>query len=380
MNRDFDAVRRFILSRRSVVQGLASIPLVATLGGCAATVRAPSQDPIARNLAIAKKLYDGYHLAPQGGELRGVFDPADFAEGWTYFCPAEGGESTPATSAMAARANADFQRIRKRLPDYKMDDFSAWPTDFGCAWLWRANGHTSEGTLMEGWQALFIWTNAAGKVTRLEIFDDWHGFPQMMAYAWDVSLDEVTKTKDYGNSPWTPTPSSNYKGAPPAPPARPASARAANNLRIARGFYDAFHESVKLGYVPAPTNVDDWAADSIIFSAWSGTNKGKFLAYNNPRPNYMWDTMPDYKMDHFAAWPNDDGCIWRWLVNGHDKDGRYHEFWEQVGFRTNAEGKIARFEFYDGIGMAQTLGLNFKLPLEDVWDIRKFMAAMAKRG
>src|SRR5271167_2095842 len=48
----------------------------------------------ARNLAIAQKFYDGYHLSVERGELRDVFDPADSAETWIFFGPYIGAEMT----------------------------------------------------------------------------------------------------------------------------------------------------------------------------------------------------------------------------------------------------------------------------------------------
>jgi hypothetical protein len=56
----------------------------------------------------------------------------------------------------------------------------------------------------------------------------------MMAYAWDVSIDEVTKVKNFGNAPWTPVRRSNFSEPPVLPP-RPATERSMRNMQ--RKFY-----------------------------------------------------------------------------------------------------------------------------------------------
>jgi hypothetical protein len=64
-----------------------------------------------------------------------------------------------------------------------------------------------------------------------------------------------------------------------------------------------------------------------------------------PNHDTLWQRIPDYKMDHFKAWPTEAGCAGRWCVNGNGLDGQHFEFWEQLFIWTNEAGKITRFEF-----------------------------------
>src|ERR1700759_5024195 len=93
---------------------------------------------IARNFAIAAKYYDGYHGSVARGFLNQAFDPDDFAEEWIFCSPYLGGESVQGRSTfLADGAVANHATISQKIPDYKMDDFRAWPTESGVAWRWR---------------------------------------------------------------------------------------------------------------------------------------------------------------------------------------------------------------------------------------------------
>jgi hypothetical protein len=333
------------------------------------------EDRIARNLAIAEKYYDGYHGSVARGRLEKAFDPDDFAEEWIFCSPYLGGETVQGRSTLLAEgAAANHNTIWEKIPDYKMDHFRAWPTEAGCAWRWCVHGHGLDGRYFEFWEQLFIWTNEAGKITRFEFYDDWHGFAQTLIYAYSMTLDEFTKIERYGSAPWNPGPSMPIKplvGPPRADP--PANGQVAHNLEIARRYFDGYHHSVGRGRLEGVLAKDDFAEDWVLFSPWFGERKrssaedyGSFAAVEQQK---IWQRLDDYKMDHFEAWPTDDGCAWRWCVNGHAGDGTYYEFWEQIFVDTNADGRITRLEFYDDWqGFPQTLGYVTGLSIDDLWD------------
>jgi hypothetical protein len=334
---------------------------------------------IARNLAIGEKFYDGYHGSVARGYLDKVFEPVDFAPEWIFCSPYIAGEmQQTAESFLTEGAVANHATISQRIPDYKMDDFKAWPTERGCAWRWRVNGHGLDGQLYEFWEQLFVWTDDAGKVTRFEFYDDWHGFPQALVYAYDQALDEITHIEQYGDDPWTPGPPMTID--PPSAPPRddpPANARVARNLDIATRFFEGYHESVARGSVDGVFEPDDFADEWVLFSPWFGetvhTSDSGYASTADVEHRKIWTRLPDYKMDDFEAWPTDDGCAWRWRVHGTTADGVHYEFWEQVFIDTDDAGKITRFEFYDDWqGFPPTLGYITGLPLAQLFDVANY--------
>lgn len=379
MPRDFS---REGISRRRFVQlaGLGALAVSGSFRG------AMAHDPetrrrVARNLEIAKRFYGAYHNAPENGRLIGAFDKNDFAEGWTLCSPFFGGETHPSAAQALAEAEARYRRTLKRVADYRASDFEAWPTEWGCAWRWRTLGQGADGKPYEFWEQFFLWSDKQGKVTRLERFEDWHGFPQTISYAWGMSIDELLKIKDYGKAPFSPTPPSNIK-PPPAPPAVPAGERERANLKIARSFYEAYHNSPKLGYMPdGAFSPEDFAESWVIYSAWTGESTmktlGQLAAVAKQEQTAYLKLIPDYKMDNFGAWPTEDGCAWRWMVNGHAKDGRYFEFWEQIFVRVDDAGKIDHFEFFDGPGIAQSIGVLTGLEIDKSYDGKNYSAYLA---
>jgi len=252
------------------------------------------------------------------------------------------------------------------------------PTEHGCAWRWRVNGHGLDGASYEFWEQLFLWTNDEGKVTRFEFYDDWHGFPQALVYAYDQPLDDFTKIEHYGTAPFTPGPTMAIASAVPPPYDVPvANDRVARNLEIARKFFDAYHESVARGRLDNAFDRDDFAEHWVLFSPWLGEVEqvadSGYTALADSEHRKIWTRLPDYKMDDFAAWPTDDGCAWRWRVNGHSADGTYYEFWEQMFADIDDEGKITRFEFFDDWqGFPQTLGFITGLSLDELWDAANY--------
>lgn len=337
-------------------------------------------DATARNLAIARKFYEGYSRAAERGGLVGVFDPADFADGWVFCSPYLGGEITPDAAELAAGADANHKTIWKRIPDYRMDRFDAWPNEDGCAWRWFVNGHGRNGEHYAFWETLFIRTDEHGKVTRFEFFDDWHGFPQTLAYAYDVPLDALTGIEGYGQAPFL-APAPTVIAEPPAA-RRPQGTNAARNLALAERWYDGYHHMAERQHLVGPFDPADFAPEWVMSSGWGGdhamTSEVDWSAIGDREHHKIWQRIPDYRMDHFAAWPTDDGCAWRWRVGGTSVDGAAYEFWEQVFVRTNDEGKIVRLEFFDDWkGFPQTLGHITGLPLDVLWDASAYQAWIA---
>jgi hypothetical protein len=336
---------------------------------------------IARNRAIAEKFFDGYHHSVERGVLVNVFDPDDFAEEWVFCSPFLGGEVVQTRGTdLADGAAANHALISQRIPDYKMDDFRAWPTEHGCAWRWRVNGHGLDGRVLEFWEQLFVWTDDAGKVTRFEFYDDWHGFPQALVYAYEQPLDDFTKIERYGNAPWTAGPTMSI--APPAAPPRddpPANERVARTLSLARRFFDGYHRSVTRGRVEGVFDPADFAESWVLFSPWFGEVKlpadSGYAEIADGEHRKIWARLVDYRMDDFEAWPTDDGCAWRWRVHGHAEDGTHHEFWEQIFTLVDDDGRVTRFEFYDDWqGFPQTLGFITGLTLDRLWNAEEYRA------
>src|SRR5690606_22309869 len=143
----------------------------------------PANARVARNLTIARKFYEGHHRPAEPGPLDDAWSRDNFADGWTLFSPWTGELRPPSRADCAALVKAAFRRLRNRLPDLKADHFEAWPTDDGCAWRWRLGGHSAEGTRYEFWETVFILTDDAGMIARLEFYGDWQGFPQTMGFA-----------------------------------------------------------------------------------------------------------------------------------------------------------------------------------------------------
>ena len=114
----------------------------------------------------------------------------------------------------------------------------------------------------------------------------------------------------------------------------------------------------------------------MLFSPWFGEiqNPPDYGAVADREHKKIWQRLPDYKMDHFEAWPTETGCAWRWCVHGHSREGTYYQFWEQIFIDTDATGKIVRFEFFDDWqGFPQTLGFITGLPLEQLWNADAYL-------
>jgi hypothetical protein len=339
---------------------------------------------IARNLAIAEKFFDGYHRSVERGRLENVFVKEDFASEWVFCSPFLGGEThQKRNSDMAIGAAANHATIWQKIPDYKMDHFRAWPTESGCAWRWCVHGHGVDGRYYEFWEQLFIWTNDAGEIVRFEFFDDWHGFPQALIYAYGTSLDAFTKIEHYGAAPWNPGPSMAISPSTPPPFDPVANHRVQRNLQIAEKFFDGYHHAVARGRVDGVFSKEDFAEHWVLFSPWFGEIQSPaewdYATLANIEHQKIWQRLPDYKMDHFEAWPTETGCAWRWCVNGHSAEGIRYEFWEQVFIETNEDGRITRFEFFDDWqGFPQALGFITGLSVDELWNAQNYREWVAR--
>ncbi|HMC38942.1 MAG TPA: hypothetical protein VKI19_04715 [Acidimicrobiales bacterium] len=334
---------------------------------------------MARNLSIAQKYYDGYHGSVARGRLDYVFDPDDFADEWIFCSPYLGGETAQGRSTFLAEgAVANHDTIWKRIPDYKMDHFQAWPTEAGCAWRWCVNGHGLDGQELEFWEQLFIWTDDAGRITRFEFYDDWHGFPHTLTYAYDVTLDQFSRIDGYGSAPWTPGPSPTI--GPPAILPRsdpPATDHTARNLAIAQQCFDAYRSAPEVNWLHTLAAENQLAADCVVFSPWFGeqatsaqTQVWTVLAIGHAKIRHR---LPDFEVSHFEAWPNDTGCAWRWRLSGHALDGTAYELWQQVFVETDDRGKATRLEsYFDWQGFPQMLGYVTGIPLDELWHAARY--------
>jgi hypothetical protein len=334
---------------------------------------------IARNLDIAERFYDGYHGSVARGRLAGVFAPEDFADPWVFCSPYLGGESSNARSTyMQDGAVGNHASIWAKIPDYKMDDFRAWPTERGCAWRWRVNGHGLDGRLYQFWEQLFIWTDDDGLITRFEFYDDWHGFAQTLVYAYGATLDAFTKIEGYGGPPWRPGAAMALSPTPPPYQTPPANDRVGRNLQIAQRAFDAHRGALAQGRLEdafAGAFADAW----VLFSPWFGEVRQRGGAGYAERAAFerkaIWRRLPDYGMDQFQAWPTDDGCAWRWRVSGRSAEGVAYEYWEQMFILTDEDGRIIRLEIFDDWqGFPQTLGFVTGLGLDELGDPDRYRA------
>jgi hypothetical protein len=266
-----------------------------------------------------------------------------------------------------------------------MDYLKAWPTEAGCAWRWCVNGHGLDGRYVEFWEQLFIWTNEDGKITRFEFFDDWHGFAQALTYAYGITLDEFTRIERYGSAPWNPGPSMSIQ-APAGPPRAepPVSPKTADKLALAQRYFQRYQSMVGGSQLDGLAAENDFADDWVLFSPWFGEQRwssaDEFGALAAIERDKARQRLPDYKVDHFEAWPNDEGCAWRCRVGGHGIDGTYYEFWQQVFMVTNSDGRIARLEFYgDWQGFPQTLGYVTGLSIDQLWEVGHLLGVAGGR-
>ncbi len=67
----------------------------------------------------------------------------------------------------------------------------------GCAWRWRLSGHSAEGVYYETWEQVFLLTDHDGRITRLELFQDWQGFPQAAGFITGLGLDDLWDAEHY---------------------------------------------------------------------------------------------------------------------------------------------------------------------------------------
>ena len=332
------------------------------------------QARIARNLSIAQKYYDGYHGSVARGRLDHVFGPDDFADDWIFCSPYLGGETSPGRNTFLAEgAVANHDTIWKRIPDYKMDQFQAWPTEAGCAWRWCVNGHGLDGQELQFWEQLFIWTDHSGQITRFEFYDDWHGFPQTLTYAYDMTLDQFSRIDGYGSAPWTPGPSPMIGPAPALPRSDPpATDHTARNLAIAQQCFDGYLSAPEVNWLETLAAGNQLATDCVVFSPWFGelvisshTQVWTVLAIGHAK---IRQRLPDFAVSHYDAWPNDTGCAWRWRLSGHSIDGTAYELWQQVFVEADDDGKVTRLEsYFDWQGFPQMLGYVTGIPLHELW-------------
>ena len=334
-------------------------------------------DRLIRNRAIAEKFYEGYHGSVERGHLSLVFDPDDFADQWVFCSPFLGGESSHGKSRdLAEGAVLNHSIISARVPDYKMDDFRAWPTEAGCAWRWRVNGHGLDGELVEFWEQLFLWIDDEGLITRFEFYDDWHGFAQGLIYAYDTTLDAFSGIAGYGASPWTSggTMALTTPGTPPREDP-PATDRSAGNLALAQRCFDAYRSSPDASWLDAVH--DDLTEECVLFSPWTGeqsiaSGQQDTVAIGHPK---IRERFPDLRVKKFEAWPTDDGCAWRWGLEGTGAGGVRYELWQQVFIDTDPSGKVTRVEsYFDWQGFPQMIGYVTGIPLDELWDSSSYEA------
>lgn len=336
---------------------------------------------VARNRAIAERYYDGYHGSVERGLLTNVFQPGDFADEWVFCSPFLGGEQqSPDDTFLAQGAVANHEVIWQRIPDYKMDDLDTWANDRGCAWRWRVHGTGIDGVHREFWEQLFVTTDDDARATRFEFFDDWHGFPQTLQFAYDQSGDELSKLQGYGRSPWPPPPTMDF--APPPPTVPPTDPRIAANLAVAERLFDVLHTAVERGGVDGVWPTELFADAWTFFSPWAGERRqagsGAIAGVITSALRKAWKVLPDLRADHLAAMPTDDGCAWRWCLNGRTAAGVRYESWQQVFVRTDGDGRIIRLELFDDwLGFPQLAGLVTGLSIDELWSLDTAAAWLA---
>jgi hypothetical protein len=342
------------------------------------------QAQVDRNLSIAQKYFDGYHGSVARGRLDQVFDQDDFADTWIFCSPYLGGETTQGPSTFLAEgAVANHDTIWKRIPDYKMDHFRAWPTEAGCAWRWCVNGHGLDGRRLDFWEQLFIWTDDFGKITRFEFYDDWHGFPQTLTYAYGLTLDQFSRIDGYGSAPWVPGPSMTISSSGARPRSDPpVTDRASRNLAIAERCFDTYHSRPDDNWLLALATGHHLAPECVVFSPWFGevaiSSHDDAWTLSAIGHDKIRRRLTDLEVANFDAWPTDSGCAWRWSLKGHSVDGTPYELWQQIFVETNDRGQIARLEsYFDWQGFPQILGYASGLPLEELWHAKRYQTWIA---
>jgi hypothetical protein len=329
------------------------------------------EERIRRNRSIAERFFEAYHRSVERGALVGAFDPDDFADRWTFCSPFLSGELPQERNThLADGATLNHATISARIPDYRMDHLLVFPTEDGLAWRWCVHGTGIDGQPQEFWELLFAWTDDRGQITRFEFFDDWHGFPQSLAFSYDASIEAITRTEHYGSDPWPPPPP--FALDPPDPLGRPvpSSEAARRNLELGRTLGRLLDPRAGAGL--------DWPEASfnprlIVFSPWFGARVvtvGALRAALDVAYASLRERLPDLRSDTFDVWPADAGWAWRRRLAGTSVDGVAYECWEQGFASTDAAGRVERLELYfDWQGFPQLLGFATGCSLAELWDV-----------
>jgi hypothetical protein len=155
-------------------------------------------DRTARNLELARIMFDGYHHAAERGYVD-IWKKSDFAPDCVFYAPFMGEMRMNMTDPDGPEYG-DGSTIQARLywkvmPDWHADDFQVWPTETGCAsrMCWR--GHTTDGEFVEMWEAQFIWTDDEGRITRFEFYDDWYRYARVIELGTGLTLDDMAQGK-----------------------------------------------------------------------------------------------------------------------------------------------------------------------------------------
>jgi hypothetical protein len=128
------------------------------------------------------------------------------------------------------------------------------------------------------------------------------------------------------------------------------TARIARNLELATKFYDAYRLAGE-----RDGRIDGWEPDDIAdgakaFTSWLGEipypkhGREEGLALEM---TFYFAVLPDLTVSDFEGWPTEQGCAWRQKYTGHTADGELHELWECHFIKTDANGCITRWEFFD---------------------------------
>jgi hypothetical protein len=285
--------------------------------------------------------------------------------------PFLGGELSQERSPhLAEGATLNHATISLRIPDYRMDHLLVLPTEDGVAWRWCVHGTGVDGRPQEFWEQLFAWTDDQGQITRFEFYDDWHGFPQSLAFSYDLPIDAITRMTGYGTDPWSPSPP--FVLDPPDPHARPVprSEAARRNLELGRTLGALLDPQVE---TPAEWPVASFNPRFILFSPWFGARAvtvDRLRAALERAYASVRQRLPDLRSDTFDVWPADGGWAWRRRLAGTSPDGIAYEAWEQGFASTDAMGRVERLElFFDWQGLPQMLGFATECSLDELWDI-----------
>jgi hypothetical protein len=219
-------------------------------------------------------------------------------------------------------------------------------------------GHDRAGKFNGGWELEFIRTDAYGRITRWEYYNDWVpiGPPvsEIATGLTEADMRAPDSAQRYGAAVLRLTPDfvNPYPKRPPAPSSyglprpQPDPRRIARHRDLAQRYHDGWRLARERGFVDS-WKAQDFAPGSVRFTTLAGGEQpipqGDYGAWASRQlPAYL-AALPDFACDELGVWPSEEGCAFRHRFRGHGADGREFGGWIVHFLWTNHAGQINRW-------------------------------------